>query len=147
MHVGVFGEFVLSYMGLALFAVLVATSSETTGLWAFVVFAAPLAFARQMFQRTHSLQEATNELAEKQAENEYQALHDSLTGLPNRLLFQLRLADAIERRAARRRQLARDADRPRPLQGDQRHARPPLRRPAAEGDRPAPVDACCATTT
>ncbi len=71
MHVGIFGEFVLSYMGLALFSVLVAISTETTGLWAFVVFIAPLAFARQMFTRTHSLQEATNELAMKQAENEY----------------------------------------------------------------------------
>jgi diguanylate cyclase (GGDEF)-like protein len=96
MHAGVFGEFVLSYMALALFAVLVATSVHNLGVFAILVFAAPLAFARQMFQRTHSLQEATNELAEKQAENEYQALHDSLTGMPNRMLFQLKLADAIE---------------------------------------------------
>ncbi len=96
MHEGVFGEFVLSYMALALFAVLVATSVSNLGVFAILVFAAPLAFARQMFQRTHSLQEATNELAEKQAENEYQALHDSLTGMPNRMLFQLKLADAIE---------------------------------------------------
>ena len=40
------------------------------------------------------------------------------------------------------------ADRPRSVQGDQRHARPPLRRPAAPGDRtaagedPAPVGHC-----
>jgi diguanylate cyclase (GGDEF)-like protein len=98
MHVGVFGEFVTSYMGLALFSVLVAitTQSDGVGLFALVVFIAPLAFARQMFQRTHSLQVATEELAERQAENEYQALHDALTGLPNRLLFQQRLADAIQ---------------------------------------------------
>jgi diguanylate cyclase (GGDEF)-like protein len=96
MHVGLFGEFVLSYMGLALFSVLVAISTQTTGLWALVVFIAPLAFARKMFQRTHSLQQATVALAERQAENEYQALHDSLTGLPNRTLFQLKLFDAIE---------------------------------------------------
>jgi diguanylate cyclase (GGDEF)-like protein len=96
MHVGVFGEFLLSYMGLALFSVLVAISTVEIGLWAIVVFVAPLAFARQMFQRTHSLQEATNELAAKQAENEYQALHDSLTGMPNRVLFQQRLNEAIE---------------------------------------------------
>jgi diguanylate cyclase (GGDEF)-like protein len=96
MHVGLIGEFVISYMGLALFSVLVAISTQTTGLWALVVFIAPLAFARRMFQRTQSLQQATEELAERQAENEYQALHDSLTGLPNRTLFQLRLAGAIE---------------------------------------------------
>ena len=96
MHSGVFGEFILSYMGLALFSVLVALSFKALGPWAIVVFMAPLAFARQMFQRTHSLQAATEELAAKQAENEFQALHDSLTGLPNRVLFQLKLAEAIE---------------------------------------------------
>ena len=96
MHSGVFGEFVLSYMGLALFSVLVALSFKQLGSWAIFVFIAPLAFARQMFQRTHSLQAATEELAAKQAENEFQALHDSLTGLPNRVLFQLKLAEAIE---------------------------------------------------
>jgi diguanylate cyclase (GGDEF)-like protein len=95
MHRGVFGEFLASYMALALFAVLVATSVQSLGIFAILVFAAPLAFARQMFQRTHSLQEATSELAEKQAENEYQALHDSLTGMPNRMLFQQRLVEAI----------------------------------------------------
>ena len=95
-HVGLFGEFVLSYMGLALFSVLVATTFQEIGILSIFVFIAPLAFARQMFTRTHSLQEATNELAAKQAENEHQALHDSLTGLPNRMLFQQRLADAIE---------------------------------------------------
>lgn len=97
MHEGVFGEFLMSYMGLALFAVLVASAYARLNVFAIVVFAAPLAFARQMFTRTHSLQEATNELAVKQAENEHQALHDALTGLPNRVLFQMRLTDAIDR--------------------------------------------------
>jgi diguanylate cyclase (GGDEF)-like protein len=96
MHVGVFGEFVLSYMGLALFSVLVAVSFSHIGPWAILVFIAPLAFARQMFTRTHSLQVATEELAERQAENEFQALHDALTGLPNRVLFQQQLSRAIE---------------------------------------------------
>jgi diguanylate cyclase (GGDEF)-like protein len=96
MHVGVYGEFVVSYTGLALFSVLVAIATNAIGLWALLVFIAPLAFARQMFTRTHSLQEATEELAEKQRENEYQALHDALTGLPNRVLFQHGLNQAID---------------------------------------------------
>ena len=37
MHVGVFGEFVLSYMGLALFSVLVAVSFDRIGPWAILV--------------------------------------------------------------------------------------------------------------
>ena len=47
MHVGVFGEFVLSYMGLALFSVIVATTFVRIGPWSIAVFIAPLAFARQ----------------------------------------------------------------------------------------------------
>ena len=47
-----------------------------------------------MFQRTHSLQMATDELAvEVRRENEYQALHDALTGLPNRMFFHQQLID------------------------------------------------------
>jgi diguanylate cyclase (GGDEF)-like protein len=96
MHVGVFGEFVLSYMGLALFSVVVATTFVRIGPWSIAVFIAPLAFARQMFTRTHSLQVATVELQAKQQENEHQALHDALTDLPNRALFQHRLRETIE---------------------------------------------------
>jgi diguanylate cyclase (GGDEF)-like protein len=95
MHVGVFGEFMLSYMGLALFAVVVATTFVRIGPWSIAVFLAPMAFARQMFTRTHSLQEATVELEAKTQENEYQALHDALTGLPNRMLFMRHLQDAV----------------------------------------------------
>jgi diguanylate cyclase (GGDEF)-like protein len=99
MHVGVFGEFVVSYMGLALFAVIVATTFLKIGPWSIAVFIAPLAFARQMFTRTQSLQVATDELAAKQRENEYQALHDALTDLPNRVLFQQKLRETIETRS------------------------------------------------
>jgi len=108
MHLGVIGEFVISYVGLALFSVLVARSvgPEAKQLWMLAVFIAPLAFARQMFQRTHSLQIATEELAERQAENEYQALHDALTGLPNRVLFQQQLAEAIRESAERQTSIA-----------------------------------------
>jgi diguanylate cyclase (GGDEF)-like protein len=95
-HVGVFGEFVISYMGLALFSVLVVTGYSRFKVGSVVIFLAPLLFARQMFQRTHSLQKATDELAVKQAENEHQALHDSLTGMPNRMFFHQRLLEEIE---------------------------------------------------
>ena len=96
MHAGVMAEFLLSYLGLALFSMLVAITTLKIGLWAIVVFIAPLAFAWQMLHRTHSLELATEELARKQAENEHQALHDHLTGLPNRLLFQRSLVTAIQ---------------------------------------------------
>src|SRR6476620_3911426 len=95
-HAGVFGEFLISYMGLALFSVLVITGYQKYRVFSVVIFLAPLLFARQMFQRTHSLQRATDELAEKQAENEFQALHDSLTGMPNRMFFHQRLLEEIE---------------------------------------------------
>lgn len=99
MHVGVFGQFVLNYMGLALFGVLVATSFTKVGVWSIAVFAAPLAFARQMFLRTHSLERATEELGKRQQEQEWQAMHDALTGLPNRSMFMRRLHEAIEEAA------------------------------------------------
>lgn len=101
MHVGVFGEFLLSYMGLALFSVIVATTFVRVGPWSIAVFIAPLAFARQMFTRTQSLQEATVELEARQQENAYQALHDALTGLPNRAHFQSNLRETIEARSKR----------------------------------------------
>jgi len=100
LHVGVFGEFLVAYMALALFSVLVVSGFPKFGAGAIIIFLAPLLFARQMFQRTHSLQKATDELAIKQAENEHQALHDSLTGMPNRMFFHQRLLAEIDRARA-----------------------------------------------
>ncbi len=105
-HAGVFGEFLISYMGLALFSVLVITGYSQYGVWSVAIFLAPLLFARQMFQRTHSLQQATDELAVKQAENEHQALHDSLTGMPNRMFFHQRLLEEIEHARATKGRMA-----------------------------------------
>jgi diguanylate cyclase (GGDEF)-like protein len=59
-------------------------------------------FARRMFFRTRSLEIATEELQRKQAENEYQALHDALTGLPNRVMFHQRLQEELDAAPARR---------------------------------------------
>ena len=105
LHTGIRGEFVLSYMGLALFSVMVATT-QSVGMWAIAVSIAPLAFAWQMLRRTHRLQLTSEELVAKQRENEHQAFHDHLTGLPNRLLFRLSLGKAIERAAAREGRIA-----------------------------------------
>ena len=58
---------------------------------------------------------------------QYQALHDNLTGLPNRVLFGDRVAQAIRARAADRRVAGGPGDGPRRLQAGQRHARPPPR--------------------
>ena len=75
---------------------------------------------------------ATSELA-------HQARHDQLTGLLHHQAFVRELELELERAAPLRpRRLAR-LPRPRPLQGDQRHARPPRRRPGAAAARRAPA--------
>ena len=67
-------------------------------------------------------------------DRERQSLTDALTGLPNRTLLAQRAQEALRRRPRRA-----GAHRPRPLQGGQRHAGPPRRRPAAAGRGAAAV--------
>ena len=60
----------------------------------------------------------------RQAEvNRHQALHDALTGLPNRACFGQDVSEHAIGGRSDRRPARRAADGPRPLQGDQRHAR------------------------
>jgi signal transduction histidine kinase len=55
-------EFILSYLGLGLFGAAIARFYVTDGLWAVLVFLAPLIFARQMYFRSRAL---ADELAER----------------------------------------------------------------------------------
>jgi diguanylate cyclase (GGDEF)-like protein len=97
MHRGIFGELILSYTGLALFGVILASFfAHNQAFLALIVFVAPVAFARQMFAKTHSLKLAKDELEFRQREMEYQTRHDALTDLPNRLLFAERLAKELD---------------------------------------------------
>lgn len=70
MHRGILGELILAYMGLALFGVVIAVFFVNEGVLSVLVFLAPLAFARQMMTRTHSLKQATDELQEQRKQLE-----------------------------------------------------------------------------
>ena len=84
-------------------------------------------------KRANMLTEARNvELEAAKARIEFNALHDSLTGLPNRRYLDEVLAAHIERFETEGERAGPAAYRPRPLQADQRHARPCRRRRHAD---------------
>jgi signal transduction histidine kinase len=66
LRVGARREFLLNYLGLSLIGVVIVELSTKVGLIAVVAFIAPLVFARQMFFRTMALEEATEELKDRE---------------------------------------------------------------------------------
>jgi signal transduction histidine kinase len=66
LRVGSPREFLLNYVGLSLLGVVIVELSQKVGLVAVVAFIAPLVFARQMFFRTMALEEATEELKDRE---------------------------------------------------------------------------------
>ena len=88
----------------------------------------------------------TRTLRRHAADHEHQALHDPLTGAAQpRAVPARRPRSRCSRGRGERRRAG--ADRPRPLQGGQRHPRPPRGRRAAAGRRPPADRARCAPTT
>ncbi len=104
-------EFLVSYALLAIMGAVLAELSldEQVGLWAVAVVIAPLLFARQMFLRSHALQEAhielqereeilrelSNTMAEERADERLQIagyLHDDLAQVLFRLSLQVDIA-------------------------------------------------------
>jgi signal transduction histidine kinase len=66
LRIGNAQEFIVSYMGLGLLGVLLARLYADVGEWAVAGFALPLLLARQMFFRTRALEEATQELRDRE---------------------------------------------------------------------------------
>ena len=94
---------------------------------------------QEELKHAKELAEARNdELEAARARIEYTALHDHLTALPNRRYVDAKIEDSSNGGARDRQSPRRAAYRPRPLQGNQRHARPPCRRPDARARRWCP---------
>ena len=76
LRIGRPSEFLLSYLGLGLLAIVLAQLYEQVGFWSVAALLAPLVFARQMFFRSRALEEAHREL--KVREQVLQALSDRM---------------------------------------------------------------------
>jgi signal transduction histidine kinase len=113
-------EFLVSYLGLGLLGLTMAifAVSEDVGLWALPAFLAPLLLARQMFFRTKALEEAhqelqereqvlralSNAMAEERADERIQIagyLHDDLA----QVLFRLSIQVDVARKLLDKRQI------------------------------------------
>jgi signal transduction histidine kinase len=66
MRIGSPQEFLISYLGLGLLGVTLARLYVDVGWWAVAAFVMPLLLARQMFFRTRALEEATQELKDRE---------------------------------------------------------------------------------
>ena len=66
MRIGNPFEFLVSYLGLGLLGVLLARLYIDVGWWAVAAFVMPLLLARQMFFRTRALEDATQELKDRE---------------------------------------------------------------------------------
>jgi signal transduction histidine kinase len=88
-------EFVLSYLGLGLFASVMAVLYDKGQILAVLLFFGPLLLARQMFFRTRELQRTTEELRARQVELEY-ALHELATLEAERRRLLERTVEATE---------------------------------------------------
>ena len=107
-------EFLISYVGLAIIGAVLAklSSLQGVGLWSVVIVIAPLLFARQMFLRSHALEEAhvelqeregvlrelSNTMAEERADERLQIagyLHDDLAQVLFRLSLQIDIAKKL----------------------------------------------------
>ena len=109
LRIGRPSEFLLSYLGLGLLAIVLAELYEQVGFWSVAALLAPLVFARQMFFRSRALEDAHRELkvreqvlralsdrmAEERQDERAQIaayLHDDLAQLLFRLSLQVDLA-------------------------------------------------------
>jgi signal transduction histidine kinase len=109
LRIGNLKDFLISYLGLGVLGLTLAVFFETVGAWSLPAYLAPLLFARQVFFRSKSLEEAhqelkereqvlrelSNKMAEERADERLQIagyLHDDLAQVLFRLSLQVDIA-------------------------------------------------------